>query len=165
MKKNKKGFTLIELMIAISIIAIITIVGAPSISDLMLKNKIKTAANSMNSGIQLARSEAIKRNKSVIFTLNNEQWNVMADNELIALSQFEISETVNQDTTPSGATTLTFNNVGMLNNKSGNKNISKIILTSTQTDYSLWIIITNSGGSRVCNPDESSKNTSIIGCN
>lgn len=163
--KKKQGFTLIELMITISIIVILLIIGVPSITALMEKTKLKTAASSMNNAIQLARSEAIKRNSPVTFTLNNEQWNVMHESEIIALSQFEISSTITPNISPAGASTLTFDNLGMLKKEGGLENIKTITLTSSKTDYRLLIKLTNSGASRVCNPDETGITTSIIGCN
>lgn len=167
--KNKKykqvGFTLLELMITISIVVISTIVATPALTELIEKNKIRTAANSMNNGIQVARSEAIKRNSSVNFNLANSQWNVTSGDEIIALSQAEISGTIEQETLPNGANSLTFNNVGMLSlDPDGLANINRIILSSPKTEYKLWVTISNSGGSRVCDPNEKTLNTSIIGC-
>lgn len=163
---NKKGFTLIELMITISVVTVLSILGAPALSEFMEKNKIKTAATSMNSGIQLARSEAIKRNSTVSFNLTNSQWNVTTpDDELVAMAQSEVASTIIQDTLPTGASSLTFDNVGMLTiGPDGLANISRIILTSQKTDYTLWIMLTNSGGSRICDPNETTLNSSIIGC-
>jgi type IV fimbrial biogenesis protein FimT len=164
-KYKQKGFTLIELMVTISILIVFTILSAPSITEFVEKNKIKTAANSLNDGIQIARSEAIKRNESITFNLSNDQWNVLSEDDMIAVSQSEIAQTVIQDTLPSGATTLTFNNLGMLEiGKDGLLNINRIILTSQKTNYRLWVMISNSGGSRVCDPNETTLNTSIIGC-
>lgn len=164
-KDKQVGFSLLELMITISIVVILTVIATPSLTEIIEKNKIKTAANSMNNGIQVARSEAIKRNTSVKFNLANSQWNVTSGDEIIALSQAEIGSTVEQATLPTGANSLTFNNVGMLSlDPDGLANITRIILSSPKTEYKLWVTLSNSGASRVCNPDEETLNTSIIGC-
>lgn len=163
--KKSKGFTLLELIVVVSIIAILVVIGVPQMNDLIERNRVKTAANSMNSGIQIARSEAIKRNGTVTFELSNSQWQVMAGNELITLSHNEISDNVTQNTLPNGATSLTFNNMGMLSiGADGLANITRITLEGEKTGYRLWINVTNSGGSRVCNPDDTGNTSSIVGC-
>ena len=59
------GFTMIELMVVVAIIAVLATVAAPSFKDAILSNKLAGFANSFVSSVQLARSEAIKRNSTV----------------------------------------------------------------------------------------------------
>lgn len=54
------GFTLIELMIVIAIVAIFVVVGVPNFQNLIKDNRLSTQANSLVSSLQLARSEALK---------------------------------------------------------------------------------------------------------
>jgi type IV fimbrial biogenesis protein FimT len=54
------GFTLIELMIVIVLVAIFITVGVPSFQNLVSDNRLSTQANSLISSLQLARSEALK---------------------------------------------------------------------------------------------------------
>jgi type IV fimbrial biogenesis protein FimT len=65
LKKVTHGFTLIELMVAISIIAILAAVAVPSFNDVILGSRLTGVANSFVASAQLARSEAIKRNATV----------------------------------------------------------------------------------------------------
>lgn len=62
---NKSGFTLIELMIVIAILAITFSLSVPAYKDLQLRQKINGQANQLFSIIYLARSEAIKRSSVV----------------------------------------------------------------------------------------------------
>lgn len=55
------GFTAIELMVTLSIVAILTALALPSFNLLIERWRIRDAVESMRSTILLARSEAIKR--------------------------------------------------------------------------------------------------------
>ena len=65
----EQGVTLIEILIALTVLAIAFGLGVPSYSEWMQNTQIRTAAESMLSGIQLARAEGLKGNAVVIFQL------------------------------------------------------------------------------------------------
>ncbi len=65
--KKANGFTLIELMVTIAIAAILLGVGVPSFTNMIVGNRLATQTNELISGINLARSEAVKRNRTVNF--------------------------------------------------------------------------------------------------
>jgi type IV fimbrial biogenesis protein FimT len=54
------GFTLIELMVALSVATILLTVGIPSYQDFIQKYRINTQTNRLIGALRLARSEAIK---------------------------------------------------------------------------------------------------------
>ena len=56
------GFTLIELMITIAVLAVLLAIGLPSFQQSLRSNRAATATNEMMAALSLARSEAI-RNK------------------------------------------------------------------------------------------------------
>lgn len=64
--KKELGFTLIELMVTISIAAILLGLAVPSFQTLMQNNRLATQANDLVSTLNLARSEAVKRGVNVI---------------------------------------------------------------------------------------------------
>lgn len=64
-KQNTGGFTLIELMIAISVLAILLGIAVPSFNDATLSSKLGSYANNLVASASMARSEAIKRNAVV----------------------------------------------------------------------------------------------------
>jgi type IV fimbrial biogenesis protein FimT len=59
------GFTLIEMMTAIFILALLVTLAVPSFNDASLSGKLTGLANDLVASAQLARSEAIKRNAAV----------------------------------------------------------------------------------------------------
>lgn len=59
------GFTLIELMVTLLILAILVGVGVPTFLDATLGSRLGSAANNLVVSLYLARSEAIKRNTTV----------------------------------------------------------------------------------------------------
>lgn len=62
---NFKGFTVIEMMIVISIIGILAAVSLPSFESFLRKRQMVAASNSLYINLYLARSEAVKRNETV----------------------------------------------------------------------------------------------------
>src|SRR5918995_1551586 len=62
---RSRGFTLIELLVALTIAAILFAIGVPMFRDASLGGRLSAAANNLLASVQLARSEAIKRNLPV----------------------------------------------------------------------------------------------------
>ena len=60
-----RGFTLIEAMIVLIIAAILLVIGIPSFRDASVGSRLRDIANDLNASVQVARSEAIKRNVPV----------------------------------------------------------------------------------------------------
>jgi type IV fimbrial biogenesis protein FimT len=59
------GFTLVELLVVISIMAILTALATPSMISFVGNWQTSNAVNSLSGSLQLARSEAIKRGRTV----------------------------------------------------------------------------------------------------
>ncbi len=65
-RQKSTGFTLIEVMIVIAIVGIIAAMAVPSYQDMIERNRLKQAVESLKSDLQLARTRAIKRSENVI---------------------------------------------------------------------------------------------------
>lgn len=59
------GFSLVELMVGVSILAVLLALALPSFSEWIRNNQVRMMAESLREGLQLARSEAIKRNTRI----------------------------------------------------------------------------------------------------
>lgn len=62
-----RGFTLIELMIAIAVLAFVLLIAYPTFVTLLANLRVRAVADSVLSGLQQARSEALRRNMAVTF--------------------------------------------------------------------------------------------------
>lgn len=67
--KTPRGFSLIELVIGMVILAVLLSIAMPAFSNWLRNAKVRTAAESVQNGLQLARAEAVRRNNAVRFSL------------------------------------------------------------------------------------------------
>ncbi len=58
---HQEGVTLIELLVTLSIVAIIVAIGVPALRDFFAMNQMSAAVNDLVTSMHVARSEAIKR--------------------------------------------------------------------------------------------------------
>jgi type IV fimbrial biogenesis protein FimT len=70
--RQHAGFSIIELMIAVGIMALLVVMGLPSFTTYMQNSRIRAMADTFNSGIQAARAEAVRRNAPVEFVLTTD---------------------------------------------------------------------------------------------
>lgn len=68
---KQEGVSLIELMIGLVILAILLSAGLPAFSLWIQNTQNRTAAESIQDGLQLARTEAVRRNANVRFALTD----------------------------------------------------------------------------------------------
>lgn len=68
----QRGFSLIELLVAISILGILSAIALPSFSEALLSNKLRSYANNLVASAHLARSEAIKSNSVVTLCVSSD---------------------------------------------------------------------------------------------
>lgn len=67
---SSKGFTLVELMIALALVAIIALFGYPALDKLINRNRLLGVATETTNGLRLARYQAIKNSRPTIYSID-----------------------------------------------------------------------------------------------
>lgn len=65
MKQHNRGFTLVELLVSMTVLVILITIAVPSFYSLIQNNQARALGNSVATALNFARSEAIKRNTAV----------------------------------------------------------------------------------------------------
>lgn len=74
-RRLTKGFTLLELMVTVAVLAIVMSVAVPSFVNLVNGNRLTAQSNEILAALLLARTEAIKRNESMVFCHSDDSIN------------------------------------------------------------------------------------------
>ncbi|MBO9720102.1 GspH/FimT family pseudopilin [Xanthomonas phaseoli] len=92
------GFSLIEMMVTIIVLAIVMAIAFPNFTALINSNRLSAAANELSASLQLARSEAVRSNASVTLCPSNDgatcansgnwaRWIVLRGTEVLRVSE------------------------------------------------------------------------------
>jgi len=100
MNRTQTGFTLIELMIALTIAGILVTMAVPNFRDFVMNNRLSAATNDFITTLAMARSEAVKRGEGVTICSSTDQatctdtaWNqgwivmVTSNNEILRVHE------------------------------------------------------------------------------
>lgn len=93
---RSRGVTLVELIVTISVLALLLLAVLPSVGTWMANTQIRNVANSIRDGLLRARSEAVRRNQPVRFSLVELSDSAVMDNSC-ALSAAGVSWVVSLD--------------------------------------------------------------------
>ena len=74
MKNRMSGFTLIELMVTVAVLAILVAIALPSYQAFVLNSRMTAQANDFLTSLLLTRSEAVKSNAAVTMSARNGNW-------------------------------------------------------------------------------------------
>lgn len=122
MQRKICGFTLIELMVTVAVLAVLASLAAPSFSQLLAAQRVRTTGYDIVSDLVLARSEAIKRGENVTVTPVASNWalgwsvNVALSSEVLG-GQGRVGNGVQFTVTP---TAITFD-------RNGRNSVSSIV--------------------------------------
>lgn len=78
--RPQRGASLVEVMIGLTLAGILIAMGIPSFQSGMQNRQIRATAEAIQNGLQLARTEALRRNRAVRFEMQAENgWRVGCD--------------------------------------------------------------------------------------
>lgn len=75
----QRGFTLVELMIIVTLIGVFAMIAVPSFTQFIANNRTQSVNNEMLALLQFARSEAVARRTLVKACQEDGQWSVKTD--------------------------------------------------------------------------------------
>ena len=172
------GFTLIELMLTVVVLAILLYVALPNFAVWMQNTQIRTAGEAILNGMQLARAEAIRRNVNVELRMDaSSGWTArVADTGEVIQSRIAgegsaAALVTITSTDPAGvapAKTVTFNSFGSVAaNADGTKTITEIKIDSVAIPAAdsreLCILVRTGGNVRLCDPQVFAPDTRTCG--
>ena len=67
--KAESGFTMIEMIVTLTIFSILVMLAIPTMKDWIANTKIRTVADALQNGMRLAQSESLRRSRQVVFAL------------------------------------------------------------------------------------------------
>ena len=79
-----RGFTLIEMMVAIAIAALLLLLAGPPFTTFLRNSEIRSTSESIVNGLRAAKTEAARQNRRVMFTLeggNSASWVINVVND------------------------------------------------------------------------------------
>lgn len=67
-----RGFTLIELMVVVAVVAVLVVLAAPSLREMILMQRLRGINAQLVTDLQYARTEAVSRGKYVRFNFGSD---------------------------------------------------------------------------------------------
>jgi type IV fimbrial biogenesis protein FimT len=161
-----RGFTLIELMVALAIASMLLLMAAPLYTQWVADNQISNGAQSIADGLRIAQTEAVKRNVQIEFVLDGTAgsggWAVQpVGGPAIRDGHFsEGADRAQFAIGPAGLTTVTFTGIGTIQrpNADGSEPFDTVDVTSSVAGTrSLRVLVGGPAagartGIKVCDP-------------
>jgi type IV fimbrial biogenesis protein FimT len=168
-----RGFTILELMVALTIAAMLLSLGAPSFTAFLRNSEVRSTAEAISNGLRAARSEATRLNQPVSFTLaggGDPSWAInvlelataaLVQPTLQTYSNLETGKNSKASIAPANAIAVTFNGLGRVISPSpiGTPNIQQIDVGSIVAGEArtLRILVDDVREIRICDPDPALK--------
>lgn len=108
---SSAGFTLIELMVTIAVLAIIVSIAAPNISNQLANQRVKSTTATLANALKEAKAESIIRRQNITVIYNATAKTVtLQDDSNNTLSSYNIQNKsiVTEEITPTTVTAVTF---------------------------------------------------------
>lgn len=89
-RRSVGGFTLVELIVTVAVLAILVGLAVPSFQTTMQRNRLATTSNELLAAVQASRSEALRLNQTVRFCTTAADWQMTRQSDGSVLKQGSI---------------------------------------------------------------------------
>jgi type IV fimbrial biogenesis protein FimT len=187
------GFTLVELVVTIALLAVLLGLAAPSFTTWTRNTQVRTVSDALQNGARRAQTEALRRSRQVVFFLTNtatcDTSTAAAANgafwaiRTVPLTSGESAEVVQCGNLSdraggvdiTGPTAICFNSLGrqVANATPGigtttctlaSSGVSTYNISGARADRALRVLVTVGGQVRQCDPARTLSSTDPDGC-
>lgn len=182
MTSKQRGLTLIELMVTLTLLGIVLAAAAPGFGRWIANTRVRSTAEELQNALRLAQTEAVRRNRQMVFALTNDapsltatpvangtRWIVRAlpiagetadDSFLAGGGSFAAAQNVSV----TGAAIVCFNSIGrqvanastgLGSNCAAPTDTSAYDISSTSSNRAMRIQTFRGGRVRMCDPAKS----------
>ena len=162
-----RGVTLIEMLVAMTVLGILVFMALPSYHRWIANTQVRTLAESIQNGLRLAASEAVRRNVQVDFVLTldsdpglasaaniaGRSWVVRSNPpapDVAERSDSKPAAEASQSTTvAANAAVVSFSGIGRLVSGAA---MTCMRFTNPSSDRPLVVMVTTGGSVRMCDP-------------
>ncbi|WP_320158557.1 GspH/FimT family pseudopilin [Psychrobacter sp. NZS113] len=104
LRMNSSGFTLIELMVTIAVLAIIVSIATPNITAQIANQRVKSTTATLLNALKEAKAESMIRRQEITLSYDNDGTNagsieIENDNEVIDTYQYDAESTISSTAT------------------------------------------------------------------
>lgn len=139
-----------ELLVAVAVLAIGASLAAPTIAGVLAARKVQVAAEGILGGLRLARSEAMRRNAPVRFTLLPDGWKLALVASGASLQSYRSSHWTGLHFVRAGGDSVTFMPGGTLQ---ASTHLSRVTVASgAAPTHARQVDIFGGGLMRMCDP-------------
>jgi type IV fimbrial biogenesis protein FimT len=189
-----RGFTLIELMVTLTLASILMVVAIPAVFSWVADARVRTAGETLQNAVRVAQGEAIRRSRSAVLVLTNatpalnaapaangQRWYVQTVQrasdgaaELASLYVRGGTEPASKNVSVTGPSVVCFNAFGQLTSLTAaqtglgvacdTKLPKTYALSASGTTRNLNVQIGLGGQVRMCDPARTLSDTTPDGC-
>lgn len=157
------GFTLLELMIVVSVMTILLAIAIPSMQALLSRNHLKAAAQALAEDLQWTRSESIARNQMlrVVFDVNHWCYGIDEDASATAGCDCRLSPGQTSACSLKQVSGTAFPGIGLTGTFSATRfeprratAINGSLTFTAATGPALRVVLSRLGRVRICTPTD-----------
>ncbi|WP_201625313.1 Tfp pilus assembly protein FimT/FimU [Psychrobacter immobilis] len=119
LQMTSSGFTLIELMVTIAVLAIIVSIAAPSISTQLAQNQVKSTSTVVQTSIARAKSESAITRNTIVWEYDDTNDLITLVNNGTTIASYNLSSNSSLTFNPATVTTLSISKEGHITTPTG----------------------------------------------